>query len=65
MVVGGLGPELLSIAADEVTAAYHDGLMAYRVAPPPITAARLGAADEAFTRLLTDEGLQAWAASAR
>jgi hypothetical protein len=37
--------------------------------PPPITAARLGAdgpllgaADEAFTRLLTDEGLQAWAA---
>ena len=37
--------------------------------PPPIAAALLGAdgpllgaADEAFTRLLTDEGLQAWAA---
>jgi predicted NBD/HSP70 family sugar kinase len=70
VVVGGLGPELLRLAADEITAAYHDGLMAFRVVPPPpITAARLGAdgpllgaADEAFTRLLTDEGLQAWAA---
>jgi hypothetical protein len=44
--------------------------MAFRVVPPPpIAPARLGAdgpllgaADEAFTRLLTDEGLQAWAA---
>src|SRR5258708_6883222 len=70
VVVGGLGPDLLRIAADEITAAYHDGLMAFRVTPPPpITGARLGAdgpllgaADEAFTRLLTDEGLQAWAA---
>jgi predicted NBD/HSP70 family sugar kinase len=70
VVVGGLGPELLRLAGDEITAAYHDGLMAFRVMPPPpIAAARLGAdgpllgaADEAFTRLLTDEGLQAWAA---
>ncbi len=70
VVLGGLGPELLRLAADEITAAYHDGLMAYRVVPPPpIVEARLGAdgpllgaADEAFTRLLTDEGLQAWAA---
>jgi predicted NBD/HSP70 family sugar kinase len=69
VVVGGLGPELLRLAAGEITAAYHDGLMAYRVMPPPIAAARLdadgpllGAADEAFTRLLSDEGLQAWAA---
>jgi predicted NBD/HSP70 family sugar kinase len=69
VVLGGLGPELLRLAADEVTAAYHDGLMAFRVGPPPpIVAARLGAdgpllgaADEAFTRLLTDEGLLAWA----
>jgi predicted NBD/HSP70 family sugar kinase len=69
VVVGGLGPELLRLAADEITAAYHDGLMAFRVVPaPPIAAARLGAegpllgaADEAFARLLTDEGLQAWA----
>ena len=65
VVVGGLGPELLHIAADEVTAAYHDGLMAFRaVPPPPIVPARLGsdapllgAADEAFALLLTDEGL--------
>jgi predicted NBD/HSP70 family sugar kinase len=70
VVLGGLGPELLRLAADEVTAAYRDGLMAFRVGPPPpVTAARLGAdgpllgaADEAFTQLLTDEGLQAWAA---
>jgi len=70
VVLGGLGPELLRIAADEITAAYRDGLMAFRaMPPPPISAARLGAdgpllgaADEAFTRLLTDEGLQAWAA---
>jgi predicted NBD/HSP70 family sugar kinase len=69
VVLGGLGPELLRLAEDEITAAYHDGLMSFRVMPPPITAARLGAdgpllgaADEAFTRLLTDEGLQAWAA---
>ncbi|MGH3170378.1 MAG: ROK family transcriptional regulator [Trebonia sp.] len=69
VVIGGLGPELLLIAGDEINAAYRDGLMAFRVLPPPITPARLGAdgpllgaADEAFTRLLTDEGLQAWAA---
>ena len=70
VVVGGLGPELLRLAGDEITAAYHEGLMAFRVVPPPpIAAARLGtggpllgAADEAFTRLLTDEGLHAWAA---
>jgi predicted NBD/HSP70 family sugar kinase len=69
VVVGGLGPDLLHIAADEVTAAYHDGLMAFRATPPPpVLPARLGtdgpllgAADEAFARLLTDEGLQAWA----
>jgi predicted NBD/HSP70 family sugar kinase len=68
VVVGGLGPDLLHIAADEVTAAYHDGLMAFRATPPPpVLPARLGtdgpllgAADEAFARLLTDEGLQAW-----
>ena len=68
VVLGGLGPDLLHIAADQVTAAYHDGLMAFRATPPPpVRPARLGtdgpllgAADEAFARLLTDEGLQAW-----
>ena len=70
VVAGGFGPELLDIAADEVTAAYHDGLMAFRaIPPPPIIPAQLGsrrtllgAADEAFALLLTDQGLQAWAA---
>jgi predicted NBD/HSP70 family sugar kinase len=69
VIVGGLGPDLLHIAADEVTAAYRDGLMAFRATPPPpVRPARLGtdgpllgAADDAFARLLTDEGLQAWA----
>jgi predicted NBD/HSP70 family sugar kinase len=73
VVVGGLGPELLRLAGDEITAAYRDGLMAFRaMPPPPVTAARLGAdgpllgaADEAFAKLLTDEGLQAWAARER
>ena len=68
VVIGGLGPELLYLAADEVTAAYREGLMAFRATPPPpVLPARLGtdgpllgAADEAFARLLTDEGLQAW-----
>jgi predicted NBD/HSP70 family sugar kinase len=69
VVLGGLGSELLRITSGEITAAYHDGLMAFRVMPPPpIVPARLGAdgpllgaADEAFARLLTDEGLHAWA----
>ena len=68
VVVGGLGPDLLHVVTDEVTAAYRDGLMAFRATPPPpVRPARLGtdgpllgAADEAFARLLTDEGLQAW-----
>jgi len=68
VVVGGLGPGLLHVAADEVAAAYRDGLMAFRATPPPpVRPARLGtdgpllgAADEAFAHLLTDEGLQAW-----
>jgi predicted NBD/HSP70 family sugar kinase len=68
VVVGGLGPDLLHVAAAQVTAAYRDGLMAFRAAPPPAVLPAqlaadgplLGAADEAFARLLTDEGLQAW-----
>jgi hypothetical protein len=64
----GLGPDLLHTAASEVTAAYHDGLMAFRATPPPpvrpallgTDGPLLGAADEAFARLLTDERLQAW-----
>jgi predicted NBD/HSP70 family sugar kinase len=68
VVVGGLGPGLLALAADQVGTAYRDGLMTFRATPPPpVRPARLGAdgpltgaADEAFALLLTDEGLQAW-----
>jgi predicted NBD/HSP70 family sugar kinase len=71
VVFGGLGPQLLQLAAADVTAAYHRGLMSHRATPPPpvvpgrlgVDAALLGAADEAFDLLLTDEGLQAWTAA--
>jgi hypothetical protein len=67
--VGGLGRELLEVAGGHATAAYHDGLMAFRpLPPPPLVAAHLpddgpllGAAELCFDRILTDEGLQAWA----
>jgi predicted NBD/HSP70 family sugar kinase len=71
VVVGGLGVDFLSIAAGHVIAAYHDGLMAFRSLPsPPLVAARLaedgpllGAAEQCFDQVLTDDGLQAWAGS--
>jgi predicted NBD/HSP70 family sugar kinase len=70
VVVGGLGPGLLQVAAADVTASYREGLMTFRgTPPPPIIPARLGvdgpllgAADAGFDRLLTDEGLREWAA---
>ena len=69
VAVGGLGRELLEVAGGHATAAYHDGLMAFRTLPPPplVTAhlaedgSLLGAAELCFDRILTDEGLQAWA----
>jgi predicted NBD/HSP70 family sugar kinase len=65
LVVAGLGPDLLHIAAGEVTAAYRDGLMTFRPTPPPparlgTDGPLLGAADEAFAHLRTDQGLHAW-----
>jgi len=68
VAVGGLGRELLAVAGAHATAAYHDGLMAFRsLPPPPLVAAHLaddgsllGAAELCFDRILTDEGLQAW-----
>jgi predicted NBD/HSP70 family sugar kinase len=70
VVLGGLGPQLLQVAATELTAAYHRGLMTFRAVPPPAVVPAqlgpagplLGAADEGFSGLLTDDGLQAWAA---
>jgi predicted NBD/HSP70 family sugar kinase len=69
VVVGGLGRELLEVAGGHATAAYQDGLMAFRTLPaPPLVAAHLpedgpllGAAELCFDQILTDEGLQAWA----
>jgi predicted NBD/HSP70 family sugar kinase len=68
VVVGSLGRELLEVAGGHATAAYHDGLMAFRtLPPPPLVPAHLpddgsllGAAELCFDRILTDEGLQAW-----
>ena len=73
IVLGGLGPEFLDVAAGHVTAAYHDGLMAFRsLPPPPLVPARLGedgpllgAAEQCFDQVLTDDGLQAWSAVGR
>ena len=69
VAVGGLGRELLEVAGAHATAAYHDGLMAFRTLPPPPLVpalladdgSLLGAAELCFDRILTDEGLQAWA----
>jgi predicted NBD/HSP70 family sugar kinase len=69
VAVGGLGRELLEVAGGHATAAYSDGLMAFRtLPPPPLVPAHLpddgsllGAAELCFDRILTDEGLQAWA----
>jgi len=60
---------MLEVAGGHATAAYHDGLMAFRtLPPPPLVAASLpddgsllGAAELCFDRIITDEGLQAWA----
>ena len=70
VTVGGLGRELLEVSGDHVARAYLAGLMAFRVSPPPpLIPARLadeaplvGAAEEAFSRMLTDEGLRRWSA---
>ncbi|HLH59190.1 MAG TPA: ROK family protein [Streptosporangiaceae bacterium] len=73
VTIGGLGRDLMEVAGSHVTRAYLDGLMTVRVAPPPPfvpaqiagEAPLIGAAEEAFARLLTDEGLSRWAARPR
>jgi predicted NBD/HSP70 family sugar kinase len=69
VTVGGLGRELLEIAGEAAEQAYLGGLMAFRAPAPPLIPARLGdeaplvgAAEEAFSRALSDEGLGHWAA---
>lgn len=69
VTVGGLGRELLATAGEAAQAAYLEGLMRRRRdPPPPLVAATLGdeaplvgAAEQAFATVLSDEGLAAWA----
>jgi predicted NBD/HSP70 family sugar kinase len=71
VTLGGLGRDLLDIAGDQVYAAYLAGLMQFRRAsPPPLLPARFGddaplagAIEEAFSAVLTDEGLRAWSSA--
>ena len=73
ITLGGLGRDLLDIAGDQVYPAYLAGLMTFRRAsPPPLLPARfgddaplIGALDEAFSAVLTDEGLRAWSSVQR
>jgi predicted NBD/HSP70 family sugar kinase len=67
VTIGGLGRDLLEVAGEHVTPAYHDGLMRFRASSPALLAARFGddaprtgAAEDAFAAVLTDDGLRAW-----
>ncbi|MEV0201776.1 ROK family transcriptional regulator [Nonomuraea sp. NPDC050691] len=70
VTLGGFAGPLRGAAAEEFAAALTDGLMRFRRAePPPVVAAALGgdgalhgAAAIALDRVLTEEGLNAWAA---
>jgi predicted NBD/HSP70 family sugar kinase len=71
VTLGGLGRDLLEIAGDQLYPAYLAGLMRFRrQAPPPLVPASfgddaplIGAAEEAFAAVLSDDGLRAWASS--
>jgi predicted NBD/HSP70 family sugar kinase len=70
VVLGGLAEPLRAAAEPRFTAALTDGLMRFRrAAPPPVVAAALGetgalhgAAASALDQVLTEDGLNAWAA---
>jgi predicted NBD/HSP70 family sugar kinase len=70
VTVGGLGRDVLGVAGEQAAAAYLGGMMAFRVSPPPglipaqfgAEAPLVGAAEEAFSRVLDDEGVQHWSA---
>jgi hypothetical protein len=63
----------LDIAADQVYPGYLAGLMQFRrTSPPPLLPAHfggdaplVGAIEEAFSAVLTDEGLRAWSSNRR
>jgi predicted NBD/HSP70 family sugar kinase len=68
VTVGGLGIDVLELAPKQLRSAYVSGLMSFRRdAPPPVLASGLGAdgplvgaAEAAFDRVLTEDGLDAW-----
>jgi predicted NBD/HSP70 family sugar kinase len=67
VTIGGLGRELLEVAGEAAGQAYLAGLMSFRTPAPPLIPARLGdeapilgAAEEAFSLALSDEGLKNW-----
>jgi predicted NBD/HSP70 family sugar kinase len=68
VTIGGLGRDILAVAGEEVTSAYRAGLMQFRTAPPPPIlpahfvddAPLVGAAEDAFSTFLSDDGLLAW-----
>jgi len=68
VTVGGLGRDVLEVAGEQAATAYLRGMMAFRVSPPPrlvpahfaTEAPLVGAAEEAFSRVLDDEGVQHW-----
>jgi predicted NBD/HSP70 family sugar kinase len=68
VTVGGLGRDVLAVAGEQVAPAYLEGLMQFRTSPPPLLipaaftddAPLIGAADEALSSVLTDEGMRAW-----
>jgi predicted NBD/HSP70 family sugar kinase len=71
VIVGGLGRELFPVAADALYPSYLAGLMHFRAgSPPPVLPAELGAeapllgaAEEAFAAVLSEEGLAGWSAA--
>lgn len=68
VTVGGLGRDVLALAAAQVAPAYLEGLMQFRASrhPPLIPAhftddaALVGAAEEALSSVLTDQGMSDW-----
>src|SRR6266851_34990 len=73
VTVGGLGRDLLSVAGEQASRAYLEGLMQFRTSPPPPMipahfgddAPLVGAAEDAFSAAITDQGLRAWSARTR
>jgi predicted NBD/HSP70 family sugar kinase len=70
VTLGGLAPLVLDVAGPALEEAYRQGLMRYRATPPPAlrraelgpSGPLVGAAEAAFDRVFTAEGLRRWSA---